>query len=282
MRNKLRPYFSFTRKERKGIFLLVSICLVLIFFPYFLPEAPLSVTDITLSAGLQSLQEKEKNGGYVEAPAEPGKLFFFNPNTLDINGWKKLGLEEKLAQRIINYRNKGGQFYSPEGLKKIWGMDAEKAARLIPFVVLPDQAMQTKYVKPAITPVDINTAGVEDWKALPGIGEVLAGRIIQYRQQSGGFARFEELNSIRGVTDSNLIQIKPYLRLHEPTITKLFLNRASVYQLVQKAGIPAELASFIVKKRQEEGNYNSWSELASLPGMNKSFIEALQRAFQIE
>ncbi len=285
MKSNLRPYFSFTKKERTGIVLLTCGCLFLFFLPDFFPRKELKLADITLSVGLQILEDEQKkvsrSPGTNSAEIKEA-LFPFNPNTIDAGEWMRLGLDEKLAQRIINYRNKGGRFYRAEDIKKIWGLQSEKAAALIPFVVLPKPAAKTTPVKKEVTVIDINTADTEDWKTLPGIGEVLSGRIIKYRNQSGGFARVEELQNVFGLTDSTLLLIKPYLHVHTATIPQLLLNRASVYQIVQKTGIPLGLAQAIVKKRQNEGNFNDWAELINIPGMSNTYLETLKKLFRIE
>jgi competence protein ComEA len=285
MKNQLRPYFSFTKKERTGIVLLTCICLVFIFLPYFFAAKELQLTDQTLSTGLQILSETQKNNTTAsdsDSPEIKGVLFPFDPNKLDAAGWMRLGLAEKLAQRIINYRNKGGRFYRATDIKKIWGLQPDKADQLIPFVVLPETAEKAKYEKKQVTAIDINTADVKEWESLPGIGETLASRIIKYRNQSGGFARTEELENVFGLTDSTLLGIRPFLRLNDNTIPRLWLNRASAYQIIQKTGLPADLAREIVRKRQQEGNYGNWSELEALPGMTKMLLATLQKAFQVE
>jgi competence protein ComEA len=63
--------------------------------------------------------------------------------------------------------------------------------------------------------VDINLA--ESWllEALPGIGEVLAGRIIEYREQNGPFQNINELTKVKGITVSLYEKIKPLITVTE-------------------------------------------------------------------
>ena len=44
--------------------------------------------------------------------------------------------------------------------------------------------------------VNINTAGAEELEALPGIGEVLAQRIVEYRRLNGPFSSVDELEEV--------------------------------------------------------------------------------------
>ena len=61
--------------------------------------------------------------------------------------------------------------------------------------------------------VSINQATVQDLMFLPGIGEVLAQRIVDYRQKYGFFQRIEEIMLVRGIKDGLFAKIKPYLVL---------------------------------------------------------------------
>ncbi len=59
--------------------------------------------------------------------------------------------------------------------------------------------------------VNINKAGVEELKSLPGVGASLAQRIIDYRSENGKFKTVEELENVSGIGQKKLEGMKEYL-----------------------------------------------------------------------
>ena len=57
----------------------------------------------------------------------------------------------------------------------------------------------TETVQAVQFPININTAGKDALTQLPGIGEVLAGRIIAYREENGPFQAIEEITKVEGI-----------------------------------------------------------------------------------
>lgn len=61
--------------------------------------------------------------------------------------------------------------------------------------------------------VSLNTATAEQLQRLPGLGEVLAERILAYRESAGGFRSVEDLLDVEGVGEKRLSQWRPYLTI---------------------------------------------------------------------
>lgn len=63
--------------------------------------------------------------------------------------------------------------------------------------------------------IDINRA--EPWllEALPGIGEVLAQRIVDYRSENGPFRRIEDLLKVSGIGEATLEKIRDYITVSD-------------------------------------------------------------------
>ena len=60
-------------------------------------------------------------------------------------------------------------------------------------------------------PVNLNTAPVAELVQLPGVGEVMARRIVRHRERSGKFRTVEELLVIRGISRKKLEALRPYV-----------------------------------------------------------------------
>jgi len=92
----------------------------------------------------------------------------------------------------------------------------EKGQAQVPFkkVVIANNSQDTCGARGLLffRPMDINSASLEELTLLPGIGEVTACRIVQFRQSLGFFLSVEELDTINSPLNPKLLEaIAPYL-----------------------------------------------------------------------
>ncbi len=59
--------------------------------------------------------------------------------------------------------------------------------------------------------VNINTAGPDQLQLLPRIGPALADRIIEFREANGLFGSVDELVAVKGIGESSLARLAPYV-----------------------------------------------------------------------
>ena len=73
---------------------------------------------------------------------------------------------------------------------------------------LPSSATSTPSANPNIDLIDINTATLEEFDSLPGIGPTTAQKIVDYRAANGPFAAIEDIMNVSGIGPSTFEDIK--------------------------------------------------------------------------
>jgi len=79
---------------------------------------------------------------------------------------------------------------------------------LTPAAAAPASAGQA-----AAAAIDLNVATVESLDGLPGVGPVIAARIVAWRAANGPFRTIEELGEVSGIGDAILAQLRPLVRV---------------------------------------------------------------------
>ena len=274
-----------------------------IMLPYFYtvkPVPPLvdkALLEMAAKMNLASRDAKTENKETflgAEASTVPANpvLSSFDPNTLSEEGWISMGVRPKTAHTIINYRNKGGRFRVREDISKIWGLRKEDVDRLLPFVQIPDAERSFSFSphKPVILRqlvtsnriINIQTATAEEWKTLPGIGEVLASRIVKYRERLGGFTDVGQVKKTYGISDSVFALISPWLKADPANVPKLNLNTLSAYDLCLRANISEAVARAIVAYRKQYGPYQSVDDLKKIVFIKDSLFQKILPYVRVE
>jgi competence protein ComEA len=83
------------------------------------------------------------------------------------------------------------------------------------FTVNKEKTVEIVYPDEEKEKININTASAEELAQLNGIGRVLAERIIDYRNEHGGFRYTYELMDVKGVGEAKYNAIKEYITVKE-------------------------------------------------------------------
>ena len=61
--------------------------------------------------------------------------------------------------------------------------------------------------------VDLNQASADELTVVPGIGQAMARRIVEFREANGPFKRIEDLMKVRGIGEKSFQKLKPYFKI---------------------------------------------------------------------
>lgn len=298
-RQFISSYLNYTKKERRGIIVLLVFILLLVMLPFlyplFIKPKPVNAADFKREIAALNIRQDSANKNFVKRdfgdddntpnyyqPSEKnyyknspkGELFYFDPNTASAADWKRLGLRDKTISTIQNYLSKGGHFYKPEDISKIWGLHEDEVQRLLPYVQIAakenNYAKQTyepkSFDKPKYAPsvIDINTADTTALIVLPGIGSKLALRIVNFRDKLGGFYKAEQVGETYGLPDSTFQKIKTRLTVSNAAIKQFNINTATVEELKVHPYIKYNLANAIVQYRTQHGSFASVTDIKQI------------------
>ena len=89
------------------------------------------------------------------------------------------------------------------------GISAGDRAASEPVSVTAERALPPEEIKVVL--VDLNTAGIQELVTLPGIGQGLAQRIVDYRAAHGPFESPEALMEVSGIGEKKFAELRDYV-----------------------------------------------------------------------
>jgi len=259
----LREVFTFSAGERRGIIVLILILIII---------SSINVVILTIHPNKtqDAIPGWMNDSGVVFIPGNPvdgsdssreelpihtvvARPFLFDPNDASFEELLQIGFSRRVSHTILNYRNKGGRFHTPEDMKKIYGLSPAQYARIagfiriLPPVTSPVAPSHLSDAGPAV--VDINLADSSAFEKLPGIGPVLAKRIIKYRTLLGGYCNPAQLREVYGISDSLYREIGTRLAADTIHVKKINLNTVSEKELAHHPYVGRYIASAIIRYR---------------------------------
>jgi DNA uptake protein ComE-like DNA-binding protein len=206
-----------------------------------------------------------------------------NPNVAQYDDFIQLGMPAKIAHTLIRYRTSGKKFISSSDLLKIYGMNDSIMTAITPFLIFPDEnsinnrsatgSNEPEYPERAVAPIDLNLADTGILKRLPGLGHILAARIIAYRERLGGFYTIDQLKEVYGLRDTSIVKFQSRLMVSAP-YRKIKINQDSLTTLYHPY-LTKKDALLIQNFRNQHGSFRSATDLYQLKAFDPKYWERI-------
>jgi len=264
MKQFIKDYFSFNRRERNGILLLLGIIIILILYlnlsEYFVTTQKIDFSGFekeideflaaqppTPSKSFGYTQEGGKylrdgsSRQFVSGPGE-GLLFPFNPNNLSEEEWRQLGLKDWQIKAIEKYKSKAGDFHTKEDFKKLHVISEEQYHILEPYIQLPEEGNEF-------------ATNFRDGK-----------RISQKQSTDVTIKQNKSWRSAGSLYDKSKIEI----------------NSADTFELKRIKGIGSVYANRIIKYRNLLGGFFKKEQLLEVYGIDASVYEPISKFIEVD
>lgn len=288
MKQFIRDYLTFNKRERNGLFVLLVIIFFMILYlnisHLFIQPQTVDFTKFEkeiAAANVSSehpplLFSRKRDGGEVlardaqhadedKAEDSSNERFMFDPNNLSSNDWKRLGLTEKQITTIHNYQAKGGKFKSKEDLKKMYCLPEKQYVSLAPYIQIANNNKESVVFETARpiskkNIIEINSADSAQLVSLNGIGAYYAKAIIKYRNMLGGFVAKEQLMEVWKFDSIKFEGIENKISVDVSRIKKININTCTAKEL-KHPYLQWNSVNAICNYRSKHGNYKTPEEI---------------------
>ncbi len=279
--------FGFSKTETNGFLVLMLLVFAVaviprVYFHFYVPDfdsgESLSLWVLEMEKSIKVEEERKKK----EEFNTKRKNVFVDPNSDSAEKLVEAGFPEKMANRIVNYRSKGGQFRKREDLKKIYGFSDELYDKVKATIVIPERNKLEESIEVYAAvdleenfSFDLNTATSEELQKVRGIGEVLSKRILKYRELLGGYQDITQLNEVYGLKPEVISEISKHCSIITPH-NQISLNKTdSIKVLASHPYIDYGLAKIIINYREVHGDFGDISELKNIKVLDDSLYHKI-------
>ena len=284
MKQFIREYLTFNKRERNGLFvLIIIITLMLIYLGISTSFSGSQSVDFSKfekdikqfnasseRAPLFSRREDEVKVNEYEVKQDDSNIerFSFDPNHLSVEDWKRLGFTDKQIKVIQNYKAKGGKFLNKNDLKKMYCISEKQYLSLESYIFIPETENnfqpftknKLESSKPKILIVELNSADSLQLISLNGIGGFYAHAILKYKTQLGGFYSIKQLLEIWKFDENKLKDIGNKIAIDTTEIKKININTCDGKQL-KHPYLKWNQVNGIINYRNKHGRFQSVAQI---------------------
>jgi competence protein ComEA len=283
----LREYFAFPKKERRAIWVLFILWILLLlvqlyrtaFYQYKASDFSYS---IIINQQFNELDEQALNSSSYKKARQRSANYQYYFKYIKYDDLRSLGMEAKDAAVIWQQKQKGLKLYHIHDVDSISGISnaskqiLKNRLRFFESKKYFNSQERKPYVPTEITLVDLNTADTTAIDEIKGIGTGTAKRVLKYRERLGGYISIEQLKEVWGLDSAAFEILKKRIRIQENSQKRININTADVQTLGKHPYIGYSLAKLIVNYRLQHGNYTDVKELLNIHVMNEEILSKIE------
>lgn len=257
-----------SKRNRRGILIILLIGLSIAYTPrlvtYFSDQSNATISFEELNTIEQKIvkhktERKDHSRNKKNKYSSPSSKF--DPNDYSKSDWMKLGLSEKQALVVLKFTSRG--IRSNDELKRIFVIPEQLYELIIDSVFyknsVPIDQEKIEYKKNIA--LDLNKASVEELVELPGIGPFYANKIVEHREELGGYINKAQLLEIWKFDNDRLEQIDQFLKIEGGNIRKISINKSSIEELNDHPYLSYKVANSIVNMREVHGAFEKVDDI---------------------
>lgn len=263
-------FFRISKQQQRGLLLLILIVLAVEILLLYKTENFPSQSNKN-AQDWKRFQNQIDSLKSIQKQKESITIYPFNPNYLTQYRGYILGLSPQEVQRMIDFRKQKKFVNTAKEFQRITQISDSLLEHVSPYLKFPKWVSKSnkKFVAKPLIKKPLNTATAEDLKKVYGVGNVLADRIIQFRNVIGGFVLADQLGDVYGLEDATIINILTKFEIkNPPTIQKININTASIDELDEVPYMTYSMARDVVIYRSQHGNITSFEEIQQLEGFS--------------
>lgn len=294
MKNFIKEYFNFSKREQNGMLVLFAILIVLIGVNIFV-----SVHKSNQKVDFSDFEtEIDSFLVYQQTHFDDSELFAFDPNTASREDLLRLGLSPKSVNGIMNYRDKGYKFYKPEDITRVRTLKPEEYETIKDYIVIekssygnnrqhnhdysyPDEDRN----EPQLFYFDPNTATKYELERL-GFKTWQAENIVKYRNKGGRFKQPSDITKMHGIDKDFAEKLMPYIKIESQFQAASYdilvnINTATEIDFQKLKGIGEAYSKRIVAYREKLGGFVSVEQLREVYGMTDELYNRISANLKI-
>lgn len=278
-----------SKRNRRGLLLLLCIAALISYTPRIIAafsdddDIQISFEELEkIEEEIDAKREYKKSKKKVWASKFKAPEQAFDPNEYQEEDWLKLGLSRKQVDVVLNFSKQG--LKSNNDLEKIFVISSDLFDLIKDSTFYPEFEAKKQFEplpEKEFIKVDINTADIENLKSIPGIGDFYAKKIIEYREELGGYCDTKQLLEIWKFNSEKYDEVSENIILNKKDLRLIDINFCSIDELKSHPYISYKVANSIVKMRLASGNYNQIEDILESKLIDRELFSKIKNYLKI-